>query len=98
MKIYPHLLFSPIVLRSNCPRKAHADFHVTIDVAIEDGVVYDGCIHVLSSVLIPPKSVGGVMQEWDGEELEVEDLKERLTPQVDEEAGGKEQPFWRTFL
>lgn len=39
----------------------------------------------MSNVLIPPKSVGGVMQEWDGGELEVEDLKERLAPVPEDE-------------
>ena len=51
----------------------------------EDGICYDGVLHVVSNVLIPPKSVGGVMQEWDGGELEVEDLKERLAPVEEDE-------------
>ena len=55
---------------------------------VEDGIVYDGVIHVVSNVLIPPKSVGGMMEEWDGGELEVEDLKERLAlPEEEDEEG-----------
>ncbi|KAL9126012.1 MAG: hypothetical protein Q9217_004863 [Psora testacea] len=49
-------------------------------VTIEDGIAADGVIHVVSNVLIPPKSLGGMTQQWDGEELEVEGLKERLEP------------------
>ncbi|MCJ1387393.1 hypothetical protein MMC18_000236 [Xylographa bjoerkii] len=52
-------------------------------VAIQDGVAKDGVIHVISSVLIPPKQMGGVMQQWDGEELSEEDLMERLEPFVE---------------
>ena len=53
-------------------------------VAVQDGVAKDGVIHVISSVLIPPKQMGGVMQQWDGEELSEEDLMERLEPFVEE--------------
>ena len=63
---------------------------------IEDGICYDGVLHVISNVLIPPKPVGGVMQEWNGEELEVEDLKERLSSIAEDEK--EEQPFWKTYL
>ncbi|KAL9639961.1 MAG: hypothetical protein Q9164_000590 [Protoblastenia rupestris] len=49
-------------------------------VTIEDGIAADGVIHVISNVLIPPKSVSGMVQQWEGEELEIEDLKERLEP------------------
>lgn len=52
-------------------------------VSVQDGIAKDGVIHVLSSVLIPPKTPGGVM--WAGEELEVEDLMERLIPYMNEE-------------
>ncbi|MCJ1397302.1 hypothetical protein MMC11_000494 [Xylographa trunciseda] len=52
-------------------------------VAIQDGVAKDGVIHVISSVLIPPKQMGGVTQQWDGEELSEEDLVERLEPFVE---------------
>lgn len=45
-------------------------------VAIQDGLASDGVIQIMSSVLIPPKTPGGVM--YQGEELTVEDLKERL--------------------
>ena len=51
-------------------------------VIIEDGIAADGVVHVISNVLIPPKSIGGMTQQWEGEELEVEDLKERLEPQT----------------
>lgn len=52
-------------------------------VSVQDGIAKDGVIHVLSSVLIPPKTPGGAM--WAGEELEVEDLMERLIPYTNEE-------------
>lgn len=52
-------------------------------VSVQDGIAKDGVIHVLSSVLIPPKTPGGAM--WAGEELEVEDLMERLIPYINEE-------------
>ncbi|KAF7898573.1 hypothetical protein EAF00_005019 [Botryotinia globosa] len=52
-------------------------------VSVQDGLAKDGVIHVLSSVLIPPKTPGGEM--WAGEELEVEDLMERLIPYMNEE-------------
>ena len=49
----------------------------------EDGIASDGVIHVIDNVLIPPKKVGGVMQQWQGEELDEEDLIERLDTLVD---------------
>ena len=52
-------------------------------VAIQDGVAKDGVIHVISSVLIPPKQIGAVMQQWEGEELNEVDLMERLEPFVE---------------
>ena len=52
-------------------------------VAIADGVAKDGVIHVVGNVLIPPKNVGGVMQQWAGEELSEEDLIERLKPFIE---------------
>ncbi|KAI9813544.1 MAG: hypothetical protein M1832_006275 [Thelocarpon impressellum] len=53
------------------------------DVAIQDGIAKDGVIQILSDVLIPPKKLGG--KHWQGEELSVEELKERLEPLVDQE-------------
>ena len=55
------------------------------DVTIEDGIAKDGVIHVVSNVLIPPKYVGGVKYEWQGEDMSEEDLMERLDPYVDNE-------------
>jgi uncharacterized surface protein with fasciclin (FAS1) repeats len=52
-------------------------------VTISDGVAADGVIQVVSNVLIPPKNPGGDQIFWNGEELEVEDLKERLQPFVE---------------
>ena len=54
-------------------------------VTIEDGIAKDGVIHVVSNVLIPPKSVGGMKQEWQGEELNENELMERLDPYVEGE-------------
>ena len=51
-------------------------------VTIEDGIAKDGVIQVVSNVLIPPKQVGGMTVEWQGEDLSEEDLMERLEPFV----------------
>ena len=40
---------------------------------------------VVSSVLIPPKNARGQAVEWDGEELSVEDFKQRFDPLLDDE-------------
>ena len=86
---------------------ADVDSTIKIDVTVEDGITYDGVIHIVSNVLIPPKSVGGMMQEWNGEEVEVEDLVERFamadedeeeSEEVVEKDEGDENPFWRTYL
>ncbi|RMZ74375.1 fasciclin domain family [Pyrenophora seminiperda CCB06] len=53
-------------------------------VTVHDGVASDGVIQVVSDVLIPPKNAAGAQVFWKGEELEVEDLKERLEPYVEE--------------
>lgn len=34
----------------------------------------------MSNVLIPPKPVDRGLQQWDGEELSVDELKDRLEP------------------
>ena len=52
-------------------------------VAVLDGIAKDGVIHVVGNVLIPPKTVGQVVQPWEGENLSEEDLIERLQPFVD---------------
>ena len=51
-------------------------------VAAKNGIAKDGVLHVVSSVIIPPKRIGDKLQEWKGEELTEEDLKERLEPLV----------------
>lgn len=58
-------------------------------VTIEDGIAKDGVIHVISNVLIPPKNLGGVQEQWHGEELSEEDLMERLEPYVDSTDAGE---------
>lgn len=53
-------------------------------VTVHDGVASDGVIHAVSNVLIPPKNTASNGKAfWQGEELTVEDLKERLTPLVE---------------
>lgn len=52
-------------------------------VTIEDGIAADGVIQVVSDVLIPPKRIDRMEQHYQGEELTVEDLKERLEPFVE---------------
>jgi uncharacterized surface protein with fasciclin (FAS1) repeats len=51
-------------------------------VSVQDGIAKDGVIHVVSSVLIPPKTPGGA--EYMGEEMSVEEFKDRLIPYVQE--------------
>ena len=55
-------------------------------VTVHDGVASDGVIQVVSDVLVPPKNAAGEQVFWTGEEMSVEDLKERLQPFVDEQA------------
>ncbi|TVY55868.1 Aurofusarin biosynthesis cluster protein S [Lachnellula cervina] len=45
-------------------------------VSVQDGIAKDGVIHVVSSVLIPPKTPGGA--QYAGEEMSVEEFMERL--------------------
>lgn len=51
-------------------------------VAVQDGIAKDGVIHVVSSILIPPKTPGGA--EYMGEEMDIGEFKERLLPFVEE--------------
>ena len=51
-------------------------------VSIQDGIAKDGVIHVLSSVLIPPKTPRGL--QWSGEEMTVEEFKDRFDAFVEE--------------
>ncbi|KAF1977903.1 FAS1 domain-containing protein [Bimuria novae-zelandiae CBS 107.79] len=53
-------------------------------VTVHDGVASDGVIQVVSDVLIPPKTEGAKHVYWTGDELDVEDLKERLAPLVED--------------
>ncbi|KAF2258590.1 FAS1 domain-containing protein [Lojkania enalia] len=49
-------------------------------VTIHDGVASDGVIQVVSNVLIPPKKATIEDGFWKGEEMSVEEFKERLEP------------------
>jgi len=51
-------------------------------VSVQDGLAKDGVIHVLSSVLIPPKTPGGA--QYMGEEMTVEEFKARFDDYVEE--------------
>ena len=53
-------------------------------VTVHDGVASDGVIQVVSDVLIPPKNANGEQVMWQGEELSVEEFKERLAPFAEE--------------
>ncbi|KAF9698614.1 hypothetical protein EKO04_003680 [Ascochyta lentis] len=53
-------------------------------VTVHDGVASDGVIQVVSDVLIPPKNANGEQVMWQGEELSVEEFKERLEPFAEE--------------
>jgi uncharacterized surface protein with fasciclin (FAS1) repeats len=55
-------------------------------VTVHDGVASDGVIQVVSDVLIPPKKPNSEEDAyWQGEEMSVTELKERLEPFVDDE-------------
>jgi len=45
-------------------------------IAIQDGLAKDGVIHIVSSILIPPKTPGGAA--YKGEEMSVEEFKSRF--------------------
>ena len=47
-------------------------------VAVQDVVAEDGVIQVMNDVIIPPKKIGDKEVHWEGGELSVEELKERL--------------------
>lgn len=51
-------------------------------VSVADGVAYDGVLHVLNNVLIPPKTPGG--SGVADESMEVEEFKARFAHLVDE--------------
>jgi uncharacterized surface protein with fasciclin (FAS1) repeats len=51
-------------------------------VSVQDGIAKDGVVHVVSSILIPPKTPGGVA--YQGEDITLEDFKERFEPFVEE--------------
>ena len=55
-------------------------------VTIEDGIAADGVIQVVDNVLIPPKAIDRGVQQWAGEELSVDELKERLGPFMTDDA------------
>jgi len=57
-------------------------------VVVQDGIAKDGVLQVVNSVLIPPKKVGmaQTLEHWDGKEMSVEDLKERLSPFILDDA------------
>jgi uncharacterized surface protein with fasciclin (FAS1) repeats len=54
-------------------------------VAVQDGIAKDGVIHVVSSVLIPPKTPGGKDEESEGGEMDLEEFKDRLIPFLEDE-------------
>ena len=58
-------------------------------VSVADGVAADGVIHVVPNVLIPPKTPGADAELFD-EEIEVEELKARLEPYVEDEKSWQE--------
>lgn len=51
-------------------------------VSVKDGIAKDGVIHVVNSLLIPPKSPYGVT--YSGEEMSVEEFKSRFDFYVEE--------------
>ena len=53
-------------------------------VVVADGVAKDGVIQAVSNVLIPPKTPGMAAEYWQGEDMTVEEFKERLGPYVED--------------
>jgi uncharacterized surface protein with fasciclin (FAS1) repeats len=53
-------------------------------VAVQDGIARDGVVHVVSSVLIPPKTPGAFDVEVDGE-MDLDEFKQRLIPFLEDE-------------
>jgi uncharacterized surface protein with fasciclin (FAS1) repeats len=55
-------------------------------VVVSDGIAKDGVIQAVNNVLIPPKAgmPGMAAEFWQGEEMSVEEFKERLGPYVDD--------------
>jgi uncharacterized surface protein with fasciclin (FAS1) repeats len=51
-------------------------------VSVTDGIAADGVIHVLSNVLIPPKTPGGL--SFAEEDMDLEEFKARFAPYVDD--------------
>jgi len=51
-------------------------------VSVQDVVADDGVIQVMSDVIVPPKKLNGEAEFWQGGEMSVEELKERLEPFV----------------
>ena len=52
-------------------------------VTFQDGIAEDGVIHVVSDVIVPPKKLGGAeVEDYQGEDLTVEEFKARLEPFV----------------
>jgi len=62
------------------------------DVTVEDGIAQDGVIQVPRSVLIPPRHPHGAA--YQGEDLTVEDLMERLEPYIEEEEEVVQRNTW----
>jgi uncharacterized surface protein with fasciclin (FAS1) repeats len=55
------------------------------NVAVQDGIARDGVIHVVNSILIPPKTPGGKDNVVEEGEMELEEFKERLIPYFEDE-------------
>lgn len=55
-------------------------------VIVSDGITKDGVIQAVGNVLIPPKKLPGMdLQFWEGEEMSIQEFKERLGPFVVED-------------
>lgn len=55
-------------------------------VAVQDGIARDGVIHVVSSILIPPKTPGAAEEQAEEDsEMDLEEFKTRLIPYSEDE-------------
>jgi hypothetical protein len=67
-----------------------------VHVLVQDGLASDGVLQVVNNMLIPPRRPGLTGADagyWQGEELDVEDLKARLGPMLDAPAGNGQIPI-----
>ena len=51
-------------------------------VVYQDAVARDGVLQIVNNVILPPKKIGDKEVHYQGGEITIEDIKERLEPYV----------------